>query len=252
VPRSEIVTNRHARTLTPRLDHIRHFYALLDRLAGRAGGLRVLGDSCAAMGWPVRGSYFFFEPGEERHESGSGPRVVRVGAHALKPGSRSTLWGRLRHHCGTKNPPGGNHRASVFRSLVGSALAKRDPALAVPSWAVGSTAPRAVRENERALEASVSETIGRMRVLALAVDDQPGPSSLRAYVVRNTIALLANSSRPAIDAASPDWLGRECPCPRAAGSGLWNTEPHIDAAAPAFLEILEFLVERTRGGAEKR
>jgi hypothetical protein len=140
----------------------------------------------------------------------------------------------------------------VFRSLVGLALANRDPAVAVASWAVGSNVPRSVRERERPLEALVRETIGRMRVLALAVDDQPDPYSLRAYVVRNTIALLANSNGAAIDGASPDWLGRDCPCSLVPGSGLWNTEPHVDAAAPAFLDILEFLVEQTCVGGRKR
>jgi hypothetical protein len=38
------------------------------------------------MSWPRRGVYFFFENGEMRSETGTGPRVVRVGTHAMRSG----------------------------------------------------------------------------------------------------------------------------------------------------------------------
>jgi hypothetical protein len=59
------------------------FYEILEGLERRLGGTRTLVGCTAASGWPPRGVYFFFEPGETRSISGSGPRVVRVGTHAL-------------------------------------------------------------------------------------------------------------------------------------------------------------------------
>ena len=53
--------------------------------------------------WPERGVYFFFEPTEARVDSGSGPRVVRAGTHALGTGSRSSLRQRLRQHRGSRS-----------------------------------------------------------------------------------------------------------------------------------------------------
>jgi hypothetical protein len=71
--------NRHA-------DHVR-FYEILGSLEQALGGKRVLKDCDGRMVWPDRGVYFFFEPGETRSDAGSGPRVVRVGTHALKADS---------------------------------------------------------------------------------------------------------------------------------------------------------------------
>jgi hypothetical protein len=138
------------------------------------------------MPWPTRGVYFFFEPGEVRSVDPARPRIVRVGTHALTAGSNTTLWQRLAQHRGTKQSVGGNHRGSIFRLLVGAALAIRHPALACPTWALGSSAERSIRENERHLEAAVSEYTGRMTVLWLPLEDDPGPNSLRGYIEKNT------------------------------------------------------------------
>ena len=59
------------------------FYALLDRLKKRVGGARVLANFGDYRDWPNRGVYFFFELSEARSDSGEGPRVVRIGTHAL-------------------------------------------------------------------------------------------------------------------------------------------------------------------------
>jgi hypothetical protein len=69
------------------------------------------------MVWPKRGVYFFFETGESRSDSGSGPRVVRVGTHALREGSRAKLWTRLSQHQGTITTGGGNHRGLELTPL---------------------------------------------------------------------------------------------------------------------------------------
>ena len=98
------------------------FYQLIDRLEVRCGGKRTLNDCSGLTGWPLRGVYFFFEDGERRRGSGDGPRMVRVGTHALKEGSKSSLWGRLSQHKGKSRTAGGNHRGSIFRLIVGTAV----------------------------------------------------------------------------------------------------------------------------------
>ena len=83
------------------------FYALLARLEQAIGGTRTLADCHGRMGWPTRGVYFFFEPGEQRRNGA--PRVTRVGTHALTATSKATLWGRLAQHRG-RGSGGGDHR----------------------------------------------------------------------------------------------------------------------------------------------
>ncbi len=131
-------------------------YGILEELAQRVGGHRYLRTTGRSAGWPERGVYFFLE--------GSGPaldvselRVVRVGTHALKKGSRTTLWNRLSQHQGTRagsRPGGGAHRGSVFRKHVGKAILKRDdcPEAIRASWGIGNTADRRTRDIEHALE----------------------------------------------------------------------------------------------------
>jgi hypothetical protein len=112
-------------TLVDRSADLKRFYALLDQLEKLIGGCRKLSDCSGKMEWPQRGVYFFREIGEQRTDTGSGPRIVRVGAHALAPGSRTTLWKRLSQHKGVTRSGGGNHRGSIFRLIVGTALIKK-------------------------------------------------------------------------------------------------------------------------------
>src|SRR5690242_15727990 len=102
-----------------------------------------LGHCHGRLAWPNRGVYFFFESGEERTHSGSGPRIVRVGTHALTPASRTTLWRRLSQHRGASNTEGGNHRGSIFRLLVGAAIKQRRQTSEPSSWGVGSDRSKA-------------------------------------------------------------------------------------------------------------
>jgi hypothetical protein len=221
------------------------FYRILAALESRLGGARTLAEADGRMGWPQRGVYFFFEPGEYRTTSGAGPRVTRVGTHALKVGSRTTLWQRLSQHQGNlrgTTPGGGNHRGSVFRLHVGTALIRRDnwPEAVSATWAVGSSAPRSTRDREQPLEKAVSRHIRSMPFLWLGVEDDPGPSSLRGYLERNAIALLSNygAQGDPIDAPSPAWLGQWAASPAIRSSGLWNVN-HVDEPYdPAFLDVL--------------
>jgi hypothetical protein len=197
------------------------------------------------MGWPERGVYFFRESGEHRTDSGMGPRIVRVGTHALTATSRTTLWKRLAQHKGVARG-GGNHRGSIFRLLVGSTLVKR-PEFACATWGVNSAAPRAVREAEQDIEREVSAIIGAMPFLWVAIDDPPSRTSLRGYVERNSIALLSNLGKPPLDPPSPGWLGHSCDRGkgRVKAFGLWN-QNHVDESYdPAFLDVLDSLVDRT-------
>jgi len=227
--------------LPNRLHHLTRLYSILETLQAKLGGARMLRDCSGRLSWPRRGVYFFREDGELRSDSGQGPRIVRVGTHALKAGSRSTLRGRLSQHRGQDASGGGNHRGSIFRLIVGAALME-SRGIECPSWGSGSSAPRDVRAGEHALEREVSKVLGNMSVLWLAIEDEPGPASLRGLVERNAIALLSNYERELLDPPSKGWLGHRCDRERVRGSGLWNSNHVDDAYDPAFLDQLDALV----------
>ena len=225
-----------------RLDDLKRFHSLIAVLEERLRGTRRLSECSGRMVWPKRGVYFFMESREVRTDSGEGARVVRVGIHALKSGSRSTLWTRLRQHRGSASSGSGSHRGSVFRLLVGDALIERD-GLTCPSWLnYPNSAPRRIRDIERPMEVRVSRQIGDMPFLHLAVDDETGQRSQRGFVERNTIALLSNYEKRNLDPPSRGWLGSHCSKKKVRLSGLWNSR-HVDEDYdPAFLDTLEDLV----------
>ena len=228
-------------SIAARKDHLAVFYELLQALDVSLGGARCLKDCGGRLAWPRRGIYFFQERGEIRAGSGEGPRIVRVGTHGLKAGSRTTLWNRLSQHKGTSKSGGGNHRGSIFRLIVGAAMMQRND-LKFPTWGSGSSAPREVCDSEVPLEQQVSRAIGEMPFLWLAVEDDPGATSLRGSIERNSIALLSNFGRHPIDPPSPGWLGHHSNRDRVRSSGLWN-QNHVDEAYdPAFLDTLSRLV----------
>jgi hypothetical protein len=155
-----------------RISDLKSFYSILAVLADKLGGARMLATCTGRLHWPKRGVYFFMEEGETRSDSGSGLRIVRVGTHALKEGSGTTLWTRLSQHRGQAKTGGGNHRGSIFRLLVGTAvMAQRG--YECPSWGEGNTASNEIRTHERSLEREVSQIIGAMPFLWLAIGDEP-------------------------------------------------------------------------------
>ena len=153
------------------------------------------------MTWPARGVYFFREAGENRSDRGDGPRAVWVGTHALKPGGSTTLWGRLSTHRGQVCSGGGNHRGSIFRLIVGTALIACD-GHKFPTWGDGRSAAKDTKAAEIELKRVVSEVIRAMPFVWLSVDDEPGPASVRGKIERNAIALLSNFNKPPLDPPS--------------------------------------------------
>jgi len=239
--------------MTDHAQALERFYRLLDELAEKVGGPRLLSRCDARTGWPIRGVCFFFEPGELRRDGR--PRVVRIGTHALNSRSTTTLWTRLAQHRGTRggtSPGGGNHRASVFRKHVGAALLGRDPELATDpaaaSWGRGFSAPSSVVALEANHERRVSDYIGAMPMLWVPVEDPPGPGSDRASIERGCIALLSTATNPAADPPSPSWLGTNSDRPAITASGLWNVRHVHDQPDPAALEVLQHWI-RTPGHA---
>jgi len=223
-----------------RLEHLRRFYSSIDRLETRIGGARSLVECSGRMDWPKRGVYFFRESGECRTDTGDGPRIVRVGTHALISGASTKIWTRLSQHKGQPSTGGGNHRGSIFRLVVGAALSNRD-GHEFATWG-GKTASRDVRASERVLEREVSQVIGKMPFLWLSIEDEAGPQSLRGVIERNSIALLSNYNKPALDPPSQGWLGKRSDRQRVRDSVLWNSN-HVDESYdPAFLNELDRLI----------
>ena len=72
-------------------------------------------------------------------------------------------------------------------------------------------------------------------VVTLAILDEPGPESLRAYVERNAIALLSTVGRT-LDPPSDAWLGHASPREPIRGSGLWNVNHVGETVDAAFIE----------------
>src|SRR3984885_3438171 len=169
---------RAQEAMSDRLQDLIRFYSIMDQLEKAIGGARALADCRGRMKCPARGVYFFREAGENRSDTGEGLRVVRVGTHALKAGGSTTLWGRLSTHRGQLRSGGGNHRGSIFRLIVGTALIARDRH-EFPTWGAGSSAAKDIKVGEIKLERAVSEVIRTMPFVWLAVDDEPGPASMR-------------------------------------------------------------------------
>jgi hypothetical protein len=217
-------------------------YALLAELRSRLGDLR-LAECDGRMGWPTQGVYFFFEDGELRPDSVT-PRVVRVGTHAVSRGSTRTLWDRLSTHRGTARTGGGNHRGSIFRLHVGTALLNRDPQLraSVDSWAKGSSAPRDVREAEHEVERAVSSHIRGMPFLWIRAEDDAGPDSVRAIIERNAIALL--NRYPQLRSSVDSWA-KESSAPR----DVREAEHEVERAVSSHIRGMPFLWIRAEDDA---
>lgn len=225
---------------------LEQFYELLALLESGLGGKRTLRCCQGKMEWPPSGVYLFFESEEFRQSGSKIQRVIRVGTHAVSTGSTSSLWGRLRTHRGAPNGSG-NHRGSIFRLHVGTALLQRlGGSQILSSWGVGQTAAREAKAAETWLELKVSEYLGSMSLLWLAIGDTPGPLSDRAFIERNAISLLSNHEDP-FDPPSSNWLGLQSVKSAIRKSGLWNVRHTNDNYDHRFLTILEQYIDVTLG-----
>jgi hypothetical protein len=195
---------------------------------------------------PERGVYFFLDPTTSNEEGQW--RICRVGTHAVSLGSKSTLRARLRAHLGTRSGSG-NHRGSIFRLHVGNALLRRDER-EIATWGIGSVAPPALRTSEVLREAEarheqqVSDYIGQLPVLWVAVPDEASPASERSIIERNAIALLSQDAQRSVMPAN-GWLGEHSPRREIRESRLWNLNYVDDDYARGFLAVLERAVAYT-------
>ena len=126
---------------------------------------------------------------------------------------------------------------------MGTALIARD-GLECPTWgSYHGRVPREIREREQPLETAVSNVIGEMPFLWLAIGDEAGPASLRGYIAQNSIALLSNLGKQPIDSPSRWWLGHHCDREKVRAAGLWKSNHGGERYDPAFLDTLAGLVE---------
>lgn len=218
--------------------HLNQFYNLMSQLEEKQESSFLLENCTGSMNWPRRGIYFFFEPNEICARWHRNLRVVRVGTHALKPNSKSSLWGRLKQHKGNRDGTG-NHRGSIFRLLIGEAIGNSQRVHFISTWDdKRGSASKSVRLAEAPLEKLVSKYIASMPFLVLPIADDPGPESLRGYIERNSIALLSNYHKEPLDSSSTEWLGKHSGRDKVRVSGLWNNN-HVDEEYEAgFLNIL--------------
>jgi hypothetical protein len=173
-------------------------------------------------------------------------RIVRVGTHGLTIGSNAKLWTRLSQHKGSLRTGAGNHRGSIFRLIVGAALIKRHGYDQFRNWGEGSSANSDIYSAESSLEREVSQIIGNMPFVWLAIEDNAGPDSTRGYIERNAIALLSNYNKPPLDPPSRNWLGHDSDRERVRNSGLWN-QRHVDETYdPSFLDKFDWLISEVQ------
>lgn len=216
------------------------FYRLLDEIARKVNGPRLLRECTGDSGWPSHGVYFFYESGELRPDGSD--RIVRIGTHAITETSQTSLWNRLRQHrghVGGRNAGGGNHRASVFRRHVGAALIRREGKNRelLDSWLGRHNPSPEMAALEAPIEAEVSWYIGDMPFLWLSVPER----SDRDSIERNSIALLSRCAG-GLDIPGAGWLGHHAEREEIRASGLWNVD-HVGLHySPRFLRHLAQLV----------
>ena len=219
-----------------RLNDLKRFYRLMDRLEKNVNGRRRLGDCDPATDPAVGGVYFFFEEGEKRSGSGKGERVIRVGK--CKRYRRRIS----RQH---KGPREEMERGSVFRRWVHNALFRRDrkrdsadfPDITKKNLAGMLEALN--RGQQRRLAKATSKHMWPMNLLFVPI----GEEECRRYIEKNAIALLSEYNKKPIDPPSERWLGRYSTNERIRRSGLWNHNHVANRHDPEFLDQLKEYVD---------
>jgi hypothetical protein len=193
--------------------------------------------------FPQRGVYIFFDTSDTRNfDNQNTPRIVRIGTHTVSNNSKSTLWQRLKAHKGKENGDG-NHRSSIFRSHVGTAYLAKNK-INCSSWGKGKKIDNEIRQKEVDTENFVSDYIGKMKILWIAINDYPSKYSDRAYIEQNLIAILSGKNN-SIDIPSENWLGFHCQNQTVKDSFLWNVQHTSSGYDPNFLKVLSEYIERT-------
>lgn len=218
------------------------FYNRIYSLAENTGGILRFSECNGKMLWPKRGVYFIVDFHEKSLLSNGRPRIVRIGTHAVSNGSKSTLWNRLKTHKGTVDG-GGNHRGSIFRLHVGNAIIKKE-GLSCDTWGVGQNAGKETKEKEQYLEKLVSEYIGQLGVIVLDVDDLPSSTSVRAYIEKNSIALIS-SLNFSFNFSTSNWLGAFSPRNEIRDSCLWNINYIRSEYDPGFMRVFEEYADKS-------
>ena len=225
--------------------HLDRFYSILKDLYITEAYVNDLSNTNGSMKWPNKGVYYFFEKDENRTLYPDQGRIIRVGTHGVSKGSKSKFWHRLKAHLGT-NSGGGNHRSSIFRLHVGSSLKNKYNYKNYEYWGIGQNASKEIKSKELELEKQVSKYIKNLSICWLNINDKSDRYSDRAYIERNSIALLCNS-KGTIDFPSSKWLGNFSSKETIRRSGLWNLNYVYENYDPRFLEVLEYYVNVTLG-----
>lgn len=234
----------HSQPSSKRVKHISELYNILSDLSNANCGNIQFNEFNSLNKFPKQGLYFFFESDQNRSYLSSEKRVVRVGTHGVSKGSKSLLWTRLRTHRGT-GEGSGNHRSSIFRLHVGSAIIKK-MGLDCPTWGKGQSASKEIREKEAGIESLVSEFLRKMSFSWLNIPGEASAMNDRAYIEQNVIALLSGPIGP-LDVGSNGWLGYFASHPAVSQSSLWNVNHVNQKYDQRFLEVLARYSDFTTG-----
>lgn len=221
-----------------RWNDLKRLYAGLDSLT-ESGGVLSLPEALEQTQLPQKGVYIFLDPEEVRHVGTGGPRVVRIGTHAVSEGSKATLRNRLRTHRGT-GAGIGSHRSSIFRLHIGAALMRRSCQFSeIASWGLSKAYTPEILSVERPLEEAVSRYIARLRVAIVPIEDAATKFSLRRHLEKNLIALFTED-HIILDKANGGWLGNDSPNPTIRETGLWNINEAFTAYDPSSLSLVRW------------
>ncbi|MEZ0606179.1 DUF6884 domain-containing protein [Paraburkholderia sp. IW21] len=227
-----------AEQMSIRVRDLKKLYAIIDD--ARTMGLTFKFSNFSQARIPKRGVYVFLDPREQNFTK-SGPRIVRIGTHAVSLESKSTLRTRLRSHFGQVDGAG-NHRGSIFRLHVGRALLDSDELQRqYKTWGEGQHASAEVRENEVDHERKVSRYLSDLEVFVIPIDDEPSKDSLRAHFETQLIALCTENFE-VIEKPSTNWLGRHSPMAPIVRSGLWNLRDVAKRYKPDDLGSISHLI----------
>jgi hypothetical protein len=224
----------------PKRQMLEATYHMLEPLLASPARFLRFADCKGGEMWPDSGLYIFFDTAEPRLFAPTSPKIIRIGTHGVSSGSVSTLWQRMKAHKGDLNGLG-NHRTSIFRLHVGTALIARD-ATECPSWGMKERPSSAELRKEAEVERAVSAYIGELYISVLPISDLASKRSDRAYIEQNLIATMSGLKGP-VECASERWLGFQCANSAVGRSSLWNVNHTEERFDPGFLDRLEHFVE---------